>query len=723
MTTETINISSGPYTGTGAVDQAFSVTFQSAGETEILVYLDGVLVDAADWSFARDDDGRGTVTATLDGEVTIVSDPSFAQETDFQRFGAFFPDDVNAPLDRAARRDQYLKGLLSSVMTPALFAMDRGGLFLTWDAAGLPTTASGTGADGALRADLAAANGGALVRYTTPGPGGATLTAQTKLRQIVNAADYGFAPNNTGAQNATALQAAIDSLDGDTVGGEINIAPGEFTCNTVTKSSNVSIRGVGRGSTIIKQGTITATGAGYVYGVIYCMAESSTTYIENSTISDLTMEGPNVAAPVFSQFEYLIACSGVRGLTIERVSFVGFQGDAIFFGGNANNTVPTLAAHYRHNGPGVVVRDCDFDGVNKENRAGISVLDCDGLLIEACRFKNVTKSTMPGPINIEPSPYALYVVKNITVRGCHFTNCGGANGLISLFIPSVVTTIPSGFRFIGNFMDGNPAGNDFYINMDRTVTATSTHSDIVIDGHRGRGGVQPFQIYSVRGWKIVNSAWDTYTTLAALGYNTTGSLSRDWSIENTTFTLCGSGTNQYGLQIGYADYGRLSRVTFDRCGYANASYAPLLFFAGGTTSNITIEGCIFIGAGGGQVIAIGVAGTLTPAGNYFRNNVLNGLTSQFVATGPGQVLLPVAFTWNPGNLVDGAGETSSAVTYANATFGDSVSVSAPYDLQGITLTAYVSSAGNLMARLQNETGGAIDLASGSFTFNCTKKPV
>ncbi len=76
--------------------------------------------------------------------------------------------------------------------------------------------------------------------------------------------------------------------------------------------------------------------------------------------------------------------------------------------------------------------------------------------------------------------------------------------------------------------------------------------------------------------------------------------------------------------------------------------------------------------------------------------------------------LEASFTWNPGNLVDGAGETSAAVTVTGAVFGDYVMVAAPYDLQGITCNGYVSAADAVKVRLQNETTGALDLASGSW---------
>ena len=70
--------------------------------------------------------------------------------------------------------------------------------------------------------------------------------------------------------------------------------------------------------------------------------------------------------------------------------------------------------------------------------------------------------------------------------------------------------------------------------------------------------------------------------------------------------------------------------------------------------------------------------------------------------------------WDPGNLVDGAGETSALITVTGAAFGDYVMVAAPYDLQDCTVTGYVQAANKVEIRLQNESGGAKDLASGTW---------
>lgn len=73
-------------------------------------------------------------------------------------------------------------------------------------------------------------------------------------------------------------------------------------------------------------------------------------------------------------------------------------------------------------------------------------------------------------------------------------------------------------------------------------------------------------------------------------------------------------------------------------------------------------------------------------------------------------LLEASATLDVASLVDAAG-TTSTVTVTGAAVGDLVLVSHGVDLQGITLTAYVSAADTVAARFQNESGGTIDLAS------------
>jgi hypothetical protein len=98
---------------------------------------------------------------------------------------------------------------------------------------------------------------------------------------------------------------------------------------------------------------------------------------------------------------------------------------------------------------------------------------------------------------------------------------------------------------------------------------------------------------------------------------------------------------------------------------------------------------------------------------YDTTENLNDLITDVTAirTSIGGVISGSA-TFNPADLADGAGETTT-VTATGAALGDFALASFSLDLQGITVTAYVSAADTVTVRLQNESGGAIDLASGT----------
>lgn len=63
-----------------------------------------------------------------------------------------------------------------------------------------------------------------------------------------------------------------------------------------------------------------------------------------------------------------------------------------------------------------------------------------------------------------------------------------------------------------------------------------------------------------------------------------------------------------------------------------------------------------------------------------------------------------ATTWNPGSLLPGQSELSPGFTVTGAEFGDFVEVSAPYDLQGMRASAYVSAANTIKILLERPLG-------------------
>lgn len=76
--------------------------------------------------------------------------------------------------------------------------------------------------------------------------------------------------------------------------------------------------------------------------------------------------------------------------------------------------------------------------------------------------------------------------------------------------------------------------------------------------------------------------------------------------------------------------------------------------------------------------------------------------------------------YDPPSLADGVGTTTTMVA-AGAVLGDFALVSFSLDLAGITVTAYVSSANTVTVRLQNESGGTVDLANGTLRVKVIKQ--
>lgn len=73
-------------------------------------------------------------------------------------------------------------------------------------------------------------------------------------------------------------------------------------------------------------------------------------------------------------------------------------------------------------------------------------------------------------------------------------------------------------------------------------------------------------------------------------------------------------------------------------------------------------------------------------------------------------MLSGSATWDAGSLVDAAGE-SKDITVTGAALGDFVLCSMNVDVADMTISAQVTAADTVTVRLQNESGGTLDLAS------------
>jgi hypothetical protein len=85
----------------------------------------------------------------------------------------------------------------------------------------------------------------------------------------------------------------------------------------------------------------------------------------------------------------------------------------------------------------------------------------------------------------------------------------------------------------------------------------------------------------------------------------------------------------------------------------------------------------------------------------------------------GDMPLVVTGVFDAPSLANGASITAG-FSATGAAFGDHVKVAFSASLAGLTATAYISAANAVTLVLQNSTGAAVDLASGTFTFSITR---
>ena len=515
-------------------------------------------------------------------------------------------------------------------------------------------------------------------------------SAVSKFSDFVSVKDFGA--TGDGVTNDTAaVQLAVNSAY------NIIFPAGAYLLDTITVRDKTQWFGMGDASEL-RQNTV----SGASFGLFHADSLSSSTFLDGLRISNLKIVG-KVATLGFEQHTYLVSLNGVSDVLIDNCTLEGFRGDAIYLGSS-----PTDGPE-RHN-KNVIIQGNHFDGVNNDNRNAISIIDGTNIKILNNSFINCTRSNMPGAIDLEPNAHAFHVIKDVLIQGNTFDNIGGNVGVISMEINAVVP-LPTNIKILNNIFRGAVTSTghaEIDINVFRIVTAADVDQAIEIAGNYFLNGSITHRFFSGKGLSVHDNVWEGTQNGGILAASGGTNYWRDVNFTKNKFIRCATTTSNDCLTVFSVDYLTLSQNLFSDCGDGNANACAIDFNAG-TSSYIKLLNNEILAVTGKTTVGIQkeAAHTFTPSTNVFRGNALHGLSNFF------QGKFGIA-SYDPPSLADGAG-TTTTVTCNGAVLGDYVNVSFSLNLQGITVTGYVSAADTVSVRFQNETGGVIDLGSGTLS--------
>lgn len=486
------------------------------------------------------------------------------------------------------------------------------------------------------------------------------------------------------ANDTVAVQAAINAA-GAAGGGVVYFPEGTYLVSTLTMSSpNVRLIGSGIRSTIIKKSASTATTQAILITANYC------------GVSALTIQGASVNS--FVTDEYGIKVQGtsdavrVTNTDIDNVEIydIGHSGVYAIYGQYV--TVSRCKVH-----------NCGYLGIGFWSTDYASALSNECYTFTPGTAGNaygIAFSHTPGATQGKYGHCIGNYIRDVSVwEGIDthgYTHLTISNNTIYQCKRGIVAGIDATNLYIPHYC----------IMSNNTIDATGlgTIQEAIV--HAGNsGGVKAIggviSGNTITNHKAISTDWGAITVYETNGCAITGNV-----ISNSD----GVAINLYQNNTEVLVSGNV--INGIVAGLANAS------------------GIISRSTGNTGLIISNIIDTTAEYGIYYvtdtpllrmGNNTIITSGSKLIGTeymGQGREIYGSG-TVDPANLLDGAGATYT-ITVTGAQLGDCVEFAAPYDLQGILVTAYVSVVNTVAFRVQNETGGPIDLASGTWKVRVTK---
>jgi hypothetical protein len=434
----------------------------------------------------------------------------------------------------------------------------------------------------------------------------ASAQDQKPSEMILNVKD--FQAVGDGKTDDTAAFASALSKSAENGSGTLLIPSGTYVVAELKVGSGTVIRGTGSPLPVLLKKrdarSILDISSGHVAG--------SDGVLHDITIEYVTLRGRSVEDG-FSEHTHNISVAGVAKLSVQNARIEAFQGDGIYLGKGRQQNGQIV-----HNSE-VRVADSSFEGANGENRNGISLIDCSQCVFEHNVFAHVSRSNMPGAIDIEPNERDE-IVRDVMIRDNAITGNNGGVGSISVVLYyKDFLTMPGHITIENNRIQDSKHGITI-LWQGGAATKQTPPLEMIIRHNALKGVDGPMQLDGIAGVTVDDNDFSSSRSEVLVGYSfgasglhfTNNRFERIGSNSTQGITLCGPLTDLVLEKNRFIDLG------------SGRQPGSAIYFARGAVTNVSFTGNTFSSPSRVTPNAIRTANgvSLRPETNIWKENVL-----------------------------------------------------------------------------------------------------
>ena len=578
------------------------------------------------------------------------------------------------------------------------------------------------------------------ITYTYPAANAVTESVEARLAQYVSVKDFGAVGDGV-TDDTTAITNAIVAAN-NIGGGVVTFPAGNYICKNVPLLSNVTIEA--SGATITKKSDALDTEP--IFNANGSVSSTVTTLTANALLNATSIAVTSTSG--FAAGDLVLVYSNdyaysTYGRNQEMQKIKSISGNTIYFYGGL------IGAYLTSSSASVAIvnaiQNCHIDGGTYVIASGTKGGGFQFNYGYGCSIKNVDLSGMDyyGGILLQRSAFVeisdnfihdgqnsalggdqgfpLYCdesTQNVTITGNRFKNynqisltngskfivfdgndCSGIwDSGINTHGAGVYNVIISNNLFIGSQQYGIAVGFGTHNAGDRQITISGNtikfvqYAGISCNAPAGKEN------------QDVNITNNTISYTGLAGVNTTAvgitnTISTNFANNIVEYFDIGTAVSFNTVTIGCIESNIVNNVTN---GYGISIYnCNNVAVQNNKTANISSYGFRAYGTNTNcQVL------------NNTSDVAINSIGTDVQTWGNSFQTFTGSATYDPPSLADGSGVTTT-VTCTGASLGGYAAATFSLDLQGVTVTAWVSSSNTVSVRFQNESGGVVDLASGT----------